>query len=174
MRTPSTPAAAFDAMSSTTSMRMSRPGKKRAKRSASSGTTSGAREHSAAHGRGGRVNQLVQRAGDRRAPGDAVDDLGEVLGEIEVRGPAIRGQAGGTAVELDGVVIEVARPDRGEHARRGRVRVAGVAQERFDRVVAGNGRLQLAEAQAGVGDVRLDAVLGPRQLAPLALEEGPF
>ncbi len=138
MRTPSTPAAAFDAMSSTSSTRMSEPGEE-------------AREplRQQRHHLRRRVHQLVERARDRRAPGDPVDDLGEVLGQIEVGGPAIAGQAGGPPVELDGVMIEVARPDRRQHARRGRERVAGVAQEHLDGVVARHRRLELAKPNAG-------------------------
>ena len=163
MRTPSTPAAALDAMSSTSSTRMSSPGKKRANRSASSGTTSAAVYTSSSSGLG---------IGAR--PATPSTTCVKCSRQIEVGGLAIGRQAGGPAVELDGVMIEVARPDRRQHARRGRERVAGVAQERLDRVVARHRRLELAEPDAGVGDVRRDVVLGPRQLAPLAGEERPL
>ena len=56
--------------------------------------------------------------------------------QTQVGGLAIGGQARRPPVELDGRVVEVARADRRQHARRGRERVAGVAQEDLDRVVA--------------------------------------
>ncbi len=83
MRTASTPATALAAMPSTSSTRMDWSGKKRAKRC-------GQQRHDLF----GRVDQLVLRAGDRRASRHAVDDAPEMLGQVQVGRPPIRGEAG--------------------------------------------------------------------------------
>ena len=136
MRTPSTPATALAASPSTISTLIVVPAKKRSKRRASSGTTSSALSVSSSAGLG-----IARRA---RQP---VDDLGEVRapdpGWWSCRS-AVR--LGRPAVDLDRVVVEVLRADGGQHARRGGERLAGLAQEALDGVVADDARLERAEA----------------------------